>query len=443
MAAHQYAQAAPLLVPANVSFEPYGYWAAADQEVTTAAYAAAEALPPGVPVLRGYRATWWTFTPGAGPADLAWLPAPQLSCYVFGTGAVVPAYVDVWRLAGGVWTLVGQATSNPAGGDNRGVVNLSKANAGQVHYLRVAVVDTAVPEHTHAEAYYLFPAPEPTHLAAPPADLGVDAPAPRLVGMSPLHVAAPPADLGIDAPPPTVPATGRYTLTVPPADLGIDAPPPQFVTATAAAVAPSGITVPGVRPAFTVATTTPGPGMHVEVQYATDQAFTTGLGTATADAPPGLDDAQVSVPAGADLPAGVLWWRARIVGPLGAGDWSAALSFNLDPADGQALAAGSLTVTRATTPAPHLWYIDHDLSGTDAGEQLVLIGAGFGPDPQVLLGDQQLTVTASAAVDADPDATATVIDPGVVCTPWHEQITATIPPLDADSAGDAITVQRT
>lgn len=419
MSAHDYTGAEPITTATLDGVDTY-----TGVNYYTPWWTGPEAPPPAGVVLRGYRAGWWTFVPGPKPGG-----ARTTALYAYGWDG--PVYLDVWRADTDTgWTLVGQAQSATAGADT--VKLTGPYTTGVRHYARVATVADVEQESTHLQVEGIYP---------------LDAPTGGGGGGTPVALTAGPADVTLDAP-----AVALTVTTAPagivaaagPADTILDAPAPTTAAGTAEPIAPAGTTVPGVRPAFTVAATATGPGQLVEVQWSTDPTFTTpAAGTAAAAAPAGLDDAQVSVTPSVDLPDGIVWWRARLTGPFGPGTWSTAVSFAVNPLEGQAVAAGALTVTTAAAAVPHLWYIDHDETGADTGEPAVIIGTGFGPAPAVMLGaepcgvDEVLVVPADPANDTDPR-----IEPGVACTPWHEQITFTIPTVDADHVGDAVTVQR-
>lgn len=224
-------------------------------------------------------------------------------------------------------------------------------------------------------------------------------------------------------------------VTIGPADVGVDAPPPATVTATLTLIGPAGVVVPGNRPTFTVQGSADSPDEQAQIQYAGDAGFTTAT-TVSATLPTGVAGVQVSAPAAAAVADGTVYWRARVVGPYGTGDWSSTASFAVDSSEGQAVAAGSFTVTDTATAAAHLWFVDT----TDDGAA-VLVGTGFGASPVVQLGDTVLPVLGTVVLDDTGAGADRRIVPVDVVDPWHQVITAQLPEgVDPDSNGDAVTV---
>lgn len=215
---------------------------------------------------------------------------------------------------------------------------------------------------------------------------------------------------------------------------------PVTVTTTATPVAPAGTVSPSARPGFLVAVDNAGAGTAVQIQWSSDPAFPAPAATASAPAAAGQSDARTLVAASSDLADGVWWWRARIVGTYGAGAWSDPVQFAVNAGEGAAALGGSWTVDDRAGPATHLWYIDHTRTGDDSGAPGVLVGTGFGAAPQVLLGDLPCAVTAVDIVADSAGAGAQRIEPGTVCTPWHQTVTFTIPGVGPDHDGDALTV---
>lgn len=230
-------------------------------------------------------------------------------------------------------------------------------------------------------------------------------------------------------------------VDLPAAGIGLAAYVPVLVTSNADTLAPAAVVVPGPRPVFIAQVTVDTPGEQVEVQWSTDPSFPDAAsGSALQDAPAGLDDAQVAVQATADIPDGLAWWRARIVGLYGVGPWSDPVQFGVDASEGVAQVGGAWQVDPAAPVVPYLWRFDPDRTSTVPGGTGVLVGTGFGAAPVVLLGSIPCTVVGNVA-----DIPAGVLDIGNARTDqtaWHQEITFVIPAVDADHTGDAVTVTR-
>lgn len=274
-----------------------------------------------------------------------------------------------------------------------------------------------------------------TALAAPPIRVRVAGAVPTVR----VSLALPPIRLALTAETPrTPPMPARLAFALAAAGIGADAPAPSAVTGTIALVAPISVSSGGSRPAFTVAVDTDTAGQWAEIQYDTDPGFGQAVSVLVA-APAGLPGALVTTTPAGNIADGVWWWRARLAGGYGAGEWTAAATFAVNSLEGQAVAVGGFTIDAAAQPATHLWYIDHAESGDDAGAAAVVIGTGFGTAPRVEFGDTDCAIVETITVPAYPDPDPG-IEPGVRCDPWHQQTTFTIPAVDPDHNGDAITV---
>lgn len=283
----------------------------------------------------------------------------------------------------------------------------------------VAAVDPANPTDVgNATVLYLGPDANGVihHTDTTSGYLGDHATVTKLSGV---NIAAPPA---------------RYTLAVPAAG--------TIIAAITLSAPIGGLVIPAARPAFTTLVDTDDTDARIEITYA-PIADPVGSGPIIdAAAPAGLTDAPVTLHAPTALADGVYAWAARIAGPFGVGPWTAAETFGINTLEGQAVAAGTLTVDPTAIPPVHLWHLDPTSDLVPAGVAR-LAGTGFGTHPTVTLGDIACAGVGVAAITATADAAGEgrQITPGGVIDPYHQQLAFTIPDVDADHPGDAVAVQ--
>lgn len=239
---------------------------------------------------------------------------------------------------------------------------------------------------------------------------------------------------------------GESSLVVGPADAIGDAPAPESVDAQVTPISPADHAVtPATLPTFIVAVTTADDDAQLEVRYDSDPAFTAAT-SITAVIGAGLEQAPCPVTALVALTDGtVYYWQARVTGPIGAGPFSAVLSFAVNTPDGLAVAGGAYSVNPGLAAQPQLWLLDPD-SDSEAGGTAAAAGTGFGSAPDVLLGELPCPVL---GVDEVPetclaDGSDAVIDADTgEITVYHQRVSFTIADWDPDGAGDAVTVERT
>lgn len=205
---------------------------------------------------------------------------------------------------------------------------------------------------------------------------------------------------------------------------------------------PAGAVVPSARPAFTVTVAGASAGTRVQITYA-PAAGAAGAAMVAADAPAGLDGVPVTLQPVGSLADGRWWWSARLVSAIGAGPWTPEQPFDVSAGDGAAVIGGSWTVDPDARAYPHLWW-PHPGSGGDTGEQVLLAGTGFGPAPRVLLDGAAIDATATAyPTPSGPDDGRTADAVTGEVTGWYHELAAfTLPALDPDTDGGAVTVER-
>lgn len=243
-------------------------------------------------------------------------------------------------------------------------------------------------------------------------------------------IAAPPAVLTLSVPAPAI--VIPVDVSAPPADVLVDAPAPRLITATIELLTPADDTLlPTARPVLSAAVTSTDPTLRVEFEYDTDPDFTdpdtlitdvaTGLSTITVTArvPDPLTDETT------------YFWRARAVNDYDTTDWAGPNTFTTSFTDGDALLSGGWTVTTATTPLPHLWFVYPDLG--HVGDTARAYGTGFGTTVTVYLAGVSAPVTDVSTVDATADAHTAdrAIDPYQPrADPRHQVVTFTVPAVD-------------
>lgn len=276
------------------------------------------------------------------------------------------------------------------------------------------------------------------NIDVPSAAITVAAPAPTV---SPRHIDVPPAAITVAAPAPTV-VEPYHNINVPPAAITVAAHPPRLVTSTVTLISPiGGAPLPSPHPTFTVAVTTAVPGT-VEIQYATDTAFTAPV-TLTADALPGLVTARVAARATAALTDSTTYhWRARFNVGYATTDWTDPEDFVISTVDGDAMIGGTWTVSDDTMAYPHLWFVTPPRGR--AGDTAVAVGTGFGPTtPLLTIAGVAATVTDYQSVDPTADAYTDerAVDAHAdIADPAHQRITFTVP--DVPHPGGPLFVER-
>jgi hypothetical protein len=303
-----------------------------------------------------------------------------------------------------------------------------------------------------AAAAWLTPPNAALVIDPPPAQFTLDAPAPAL----PVIVDTPTAAFTLTANPPI------YSVNAPVAQFTLAANPPTFAsgvsppTATLLFNAPAptllivdeltlisptdDLLVPTPRPTFTVQVITTDPYAELQIQYDTDDTFPDPTDL-TAPIVIGQDIITMTIRATNELTDDTAYfWRARVINPFDATDWTDPASFLISLFDGDALASGGWSVSTATTAAPHAWFV-YPPSGRP-GDTAYIFGTGFGPTAvSVTIAGQIATVEDWDIVAADADAYTAdrEINPLTAhACPGHQVITITVP--DAPYPGGALYV---
>jgi outer membrane protein OmpA-like peptidoglycan-associated protein len=377
-----------------------------------------------------YRVGWWRYRPTAdGTMNVYNGPTRNvgvLSVFSGTPGALV--YINAYY-GGDTHTL-----AVAAGQTYWFAVGNIEGNGDDNYRLQVTSAPTSVPEDPGGGGV------TPTPLDLGTATLTV----PVLLAAAPLEdrnrLDAGPVGVPVHLAPAVLRNTGGVVVAAGVARIVLSAPAPALAHADVDLVDPAdGSVLPGARPVFTVQVSTDDADARVEIAYDRDPAF--GDPTiVSAAAAAGLADAQLTVPAGQDLDDQAVYsWRARIANTVGVGPWSDPWVFAVDLLEGQAVAAGSLTVTAGATPAPHLWHV-RDGAGTDAGQTLIAVGTGFGPTPVAHLGDLPCPTEETQDVADTGAGSGRRIDPAGRVDPYHQQLPVTVPPVDADHPGDVLSI---
>lgn len=261
----------------------------------------------------------------------------------------------------------------------------------------------------------------------------VEAVAPGWSDGNPITVAAPvaaaiAAAVGVEAAPLSV------ELDFPVIVVDAVVPIPDLVDATLSLYAPPNEAyIPATKPMFTVNVATFEANVAVDIQYATDEVFTSPT-TVTADAPAGQSVVRATAQASTTLIEDTTYyWRARPKNDYATGNtWTEPFRFTVNASDAVAIAAGTWTVTTATTNAPHLWFVRP--VKVRPGDTAHVYGTNFADTAvEVFLAGVECTVVSWDAVAADADAYTADrrIDPGTGdCNPAHQVIEIVVPDIN-------------
>lgn len=324
----------------------------------------------------GYnQSAWWVYTPlTSGTLEVAFAVSVQTDPAV----ATLVGYHDV----SGTLTYVTRAA-------NRSTLSMA-VTAGETYYL-AAVVST----DGSAFQSYRLTATGPASIGAP-VDPNLDAPAVTL-SVDQVGITQQSPNLYVPVISTTVAVRGRITgeidtVILPPLTLsaalsavesvaapaitaGVTAVPGSVVGVYAELTAPDDAEiVPTARPDFVIGLTQEDDDLSytVEVQWASDTAFTTDVHTQSALADP--TDGGVTITPTVDLPSPA-YWRARVL--LGADvilGYTAYRAVFTDPTAGSATLPITWSVG-AGDRAIHLWHVEPP--GGEPGDQATAYGQGF------------------------------------------------------------------